>query len=129
MSPTLAPAARERRRAATRLLERALLGLTLLCLLRALGRASSGPDPPAAPLPPLVVDVARDPPWRLVHLPGIGPSRAAAIVRDRLAHGRPQRLDDLVRIPGIGPGRLAALRAAREVLVVCDGEPGASPGP
>ena len=122
MSLTPTPAARERRRAASRVLERALLALCVLCLLRAFGRSFSGPDPPPAPPPPLLVDVARDPPWRLVYLPGIGRSRARAIVRDRATNGAPLRLDDLLRVPGIGPARLAALRSAREVRVVCGGE-------
>lgn len=134
MSLTLALAARERHRASARLLERALLALVLLCLLEsfvdAFGRAVAGPDPPpqrpfqvslpgaTGPPPPLVVDVARDPPWRLVYLPGIGPSRAAAIVRDRAARGPPRVLDDLLRVPGIGPQRLALLKTARDVRVI-----------
>lgn len=44
-------------------------------------------------------------------LPGIGKSRARAIVEQRERVGRFRRLEDLLRVKGIGPKRLAALRA------------------
>ena len=44
-------------------------------------------------------------------LPGIGKSRARAIVEQRERVGRFRRLEDLLRVKGIGPRRLAALRA------------------
>ncbi len=40
----------------------------------------------------------------LRRLPGVGPSRAAAILRDRSAHGRFRSSRDLTRVPGIGEG-------------------------
>lgn len=43
-------------------------------------------------------------------LPGIGPSRAQEIVREREAHGPYRSVDDLQRIKGLGAARIAALR-------------------
>ena len=43
-------------------------------------------------------------------LPGIGPSLALRIVRDRLAQGAFGAVDDLLRVRGIGPATLAKLR-------------------
>lgn len=43
-------------------------------------------------------------------LPGVGPARAASIVRYREAHGPFLSVDSLVRVPGIGPAALARLR-------------------
>ena len=47
----------------------------------------------------------------LRQLPGIGKSRAHAIVEQRERVGRFRRLEDLLRVKGIGPKRLAALRS------------------
>lgn len=46
----------------------------------------------------------------LAHLPGIGPTRARAIVADRKANGPYRSLEDLRRVPGIGAGTLERLR-------------------
>lgn len=43
-------------------------------------------------------------------LPGIGPSRAAAIIADRQANGPFRSIDDLERVRGIGPGIVNGLR-------------------
>lgn len=43
-------------------------------------------------------------------LPGVGPSRAAAIVHYRERHGPFLSVESLVRVPGIGPAALARLR-------------------
>ena len=43
-------------------------------------------------------------------LPGVGPATAAAIVRDREAHGPFRSVDDLGRVRGIGPAKLEQLR-------------------
>ena len=48
-------------------------------------------------------------------LPGIGPSKAGAIIAYRSAHGPFKRVDDLVEVKGIGPKTLAKLRP----LVTC----------
>ena len=121
MEPALPPAARERRRAAVRLLERALLLVLLWRLGTGLGEALAPTPRACGPPPPLRIDLALDPAWRLRHLPGIGPVRAAAIVREREARGPPRRLEDLLRIPGIGAGRLDALRDAWDAEVLLGG--------
>lgn len=127
MALTLPPAARERRRASVALLERALLFLILWRVGAALGEALAPAPRATGPPPPLRIDLAHDPAWRLEHLPGIGPARAKAIVREREARGPPRHLEDLLRIQGIGAGRLEALRAARDVHVLLDGAPVAVP--
>lgn len=43
-------------------------------------------------------------------LPGIGPSKAAAIVQYRTEYGPFTSVDDLDNVPGIGPSTLASLR-------------------
>ena len=43
-------------------------------------------------------------------LPGIGPSRAAAILADRQANGPFRSIDDLERVRGIGPAIVSGLR-------------------
>ncbi len=45
----------------------------------------------------------------LRRLPGIGPSKAAAIVRDRREHGPFRTLEELERIPGLGPKTVSRL--------------------
>ncbi len=92
--------------------------------------ASAQPSPPASPAPALprrkkapipaivpglwngeetgpdaavaAVDINRAGIEELVRLPGVGPARAAAIVRDRETHGRFNGIYDLTRVPGIG---------------------------
>jgi comEA protein len=44
-------------------------------------------------------------------LPGIGPSKAGAIISYRLANGPFLRIDDLVNVKGIGPKTLESLRS------------------
>lgn len=43
-------------------------------------------------------------------LPGIGPSRAAAIVEDRTSRGRFLTVEDLARVSGIGPVTVEGVR-------------------
>ena len=93
----------------------------LLALAAALTLARVGlPPPPRAPpseaLPPaaqdagpLRVDPNRDPPQRLVALPGVGPRTAARIVEAR-ARSPFRSPEDLRRVRGIGPRTLARLR-------------------
>ena len=73
------------------------------------------PGPPPAPPPPLAVDVESDPQARLELLPGIGPTRAAAILRERETGGPFGTVDGLTRVHGIGPVTVRRIRAAREV--------------
>ena len=49
-------------------------------------------------------------PAQLMLVPGIGPSKAAAIVGWREGHGPFGRLEDLDAVPGIGPATIASLR-------------------
>lgn len=68
--------------------------------------------PPLAAITPdgkIVLNLATE--AELRRLPGIGKSRARAIVEHRERLGRFRRLEDLLRVKGIGPRRLAALRA------------------
>lgn len=46
----------------------------------------------------------------LAELPGIGPSRAQAIIEDREANGDYESADDLTRVSGIGPATVAKLK-------------------
>jgi hypothetical protein len=69
---------------------------------------------PARLLFGLKLDVNRADPISLQSLPGIGPSRADAIVRARCE--RPfERLDDLQRVHGIGPKTVWALAGEADV--------------
>ena len=123
MDAVLSPAARERRRASVRLLERLLLVALLWRLGGALGEALAPGPSACGPPPRLRVDLAHDPAWRLEHLPGIGPARARAIVGERERLGPPRRLEDLAQVPGLGPGVLDALRSAQDVEVLLGGVP------
>lgn len=72
------------------------------------------PAPPAAGprWASLPVDVATDGPSRLRLLPGIGPSRLRAILRDRATSGPVPTVEALDRVPGLGPRTVDALRRA-----------------
>ncbi len=65
------------------------------------GRETEGPQ---------LVDINRAEAWLLEALPGIGPTRAAAIVEYRSRHGPFRSIDDLASVPGIGPSVLEAIR-------------------
>ena len=54
-------------------------------------------------------------------LPGIGPSKAAAIVQYRTDHGAFTSVDQLDDVPGIGPSTMANLR---DLVTVGKGKPG-----
>lgn len=56
------------------------------------------------------VDLNSATPSELETLPGIGPSKAAAIVQYRADHGPFESVDELDNVTGIGPATLAALR-------------------
>jgi hypothetical protein len=61
---------------------------------------------------PIPVDLAHDPPWRLRLLPGVGPARAAAIVRDRETNGPLPSVEALTRVPGFGERSVSVLAGA-----------------
>jgi competence ComEA-like helix-hairpin-helix protein len=68
---------------------------------------TSAPPPHCLPAP---LDVNTASLTELDALPGVGPSRAAAILQYREQHGRFASADDLARVPGIGPAAVARLR-------------------
>ncbi len=47
----------------------------------------------------------------LDRLPGVGPSRALLIVRERQENGPYRSIDDLARVPGIGPASVERMRS------------------
>ncbi len=57
-----------------------------------------------------LVDLNRAGPEELARLPGIGPTRAAAIVAWRGRHGPFRAVEELVGVPGIGPKTVEGLR-------------------
>jgi competence protein ComEA len=68
---------------------------------------------------------------QLQTLPGIGPSKAAAIVEYRSANGAFAKLDDLLAVRGIGPATLDNLRdlvvVGPRLVVTPDAAPGVAP--
>ncbi len=81
----------------------ALLGVCLVALM--LGLAPLGAM--AQEVEPINVNTAGA--ELLAELPGIGPSKAAAIVEDREANGPYESAEDLTRVSGIGDGTVANL--------------------
>ena len=75
------------------------------------GTPSTSPPPsqPAQAVPPLDLNSATA--SDLDGLPGIGPSRAAAIVQYREQHGRFTTVDDLEQVRGLGRAAIARVRA------------------
>jgi competence protein ComEA len=66
------------------------------------------PLPPRDPAAPLALNSATA--RQLDSLPGIGPARAAAIIRDREKRGPFPSVEALERVPGINPALVARLR-------------------
>ncbi|HEX3235745.1 MAG TPA: helix-hairpin-helix domain-containing protein [Gemmatimonadales bacterium] len=62
-----------------------------------------------------MVDLNAGGPAELEGLPGVGPARAAAIVRYREIHGRFGSVEELGGVPGIGPAALARLQGRVKV--------------
>jgi competence protein ComEA len=83
--------------------------LTTFFLARLVLRgAAPEPDRPFART--VRVDVNRATIPELMALPGMGRTRAAAVVLHRVRHGPFRRLDDLTAVDGIGPITLERLR-------------------
>ncbi|MCE9680932.1 ComEA family DNA-binding protein [Halomonas alkalisoli] len=80
----------------------AAIGL-ILCVLLALSSAAQAQE-----LAPINVNTADA--ELLAELPGIGPSRAEAIIEEREANGGFESADDLTRVSGIGPATVEAFR-------------------
>jgi len=111
------PTATLRRRRVAFLLEILVFALLSLRGAARLPRALGAGEPPAPVTPPapLVVDLESDPSTRLELLPGIGPTRAAAIVSERDRGGPFGSADELQRVHGIGPVTVRRIQDAREV--------------
>lgn len=56
------------------------------------------------------IDLNRATAGELEALPGIGPAKAAALIRWRERYGRFRKLEDVLAVPGIGPATLERLR-------------------
>jgi competence protein ComEA len=69
--------------------------------------ASEGKAPPAAKAGAININAADA--GGLQSLPGIGPSKAAAIVADRTANGPFTSCSDLQRVRGVGPATVAGI--------------------
>lgn len=71
-------------------------------------------EPENPPVPKLeagmTLDINTASAEQLQLLPGIGPSRAAAIVEDRVSRGRFRTVEDLARVSGIGPVTVEGVR-------------------
>lgn len=72
------------------------------------GQAESGREAGAGGT---ALDLNRAAPEQLQALPGIGPTRARAIVRWREENGRYRNFQDLLEVPGIGPAMVSKLRS------------------
>ena len=75
--------------------------------------AGTGTAPPAAQEPATSEDtrinINKAGPAELVQLPGIGPTRAQAIVEERQKR-RFRRIEDILRVPGIGRKTFGRIR-------------------
>lgn len=72
---------------------------------------SAPPGPPAGA--PVDLNLATE--AELLRLPGIGPTRARAIVAYRQSRGSFASVEELVRVPGVGPATLARLAGLVQV--------------
>lgn len=70
-----------------------------------IGVASNGVAQDIAP-----INVNSADPELLDELPGVGPSRAEAIIEEREANGDFESADDLTRVSGIGPATVDRMR-------------------
>jgi competence protein ComEA len=85
--------------------------LVLGLLVRTFASALLGPGtPPAIAIQPHVVDVNSAGVHELCALPGIGITRAEAIVLERIRRGAFRGLQDMGRVDGLGQTTLDALR-------------------
>jgi competence protein ComEA len=66
--------------------------------------------------PPQKIDINRAEPWLLEALPGIGETRAQAIVDYRNKNGPFRRIEDLLQVKGIGEGTFEKIRDYVTVL-------------
>ncbi|MBX3462167.1 MAG: helix-hairpin-helix domain-containing protein [Planctomycetes bacterium] len=97
-----------------------VLGLSIRAFARGLVGDRRGPE---VTLQPVVVDLNAASVAELSLLPGIGRTRAEAIVLDRVRHGPFPSVEDLARVDGIGAKTVEALRE----FVACGADPLATP--
>jgi len=67
------------------------------------------PPEPTVVISPCRIDINRASAAELQVLPSVGPSRAEALVLDRVRNGQFRGLDDLQRVHGFGPETVAGL--------------------
>jgi competence protein ComEA len=67
-------------------------------------------EPKPTPAAGMMIDVNTASAAQLELLPGIGPSRAAAIIESRNAQGPFRTVEDLARVHGIGPATVEGVR-------------------
>jgi competence protein ComEA len=101
-------------------MQRLLLCVMALCALQ-VGQASAtgGGEGPPQQGPPSVqqdtrININQAGPEALVQLPGIGPSRAQAIIAEREKR-RFRRIEDIMRVPGIGRKTFGRIRLSIRV--------------
>lgn len=83
--------------------------MTLCCLFSMVARGVRGaPTIPFAESMRVDINSASIP--ELMTLPGMGRTRAAAVVLHRVRGGKFSTVDDLVEVDGIGPQTLAGMR-------------------
>jgi competence ComEA-like helix-hairpin-helix protein len=75
------------------------------------GSARAIPPPAAGADPVAATDLNSASSSELEALPGIGPSKAAAILQYRQQHGPFTSVDQLDRVPGFGPAAVSRLRS------------------
>lgn len=67
-------------------------------------------EPKPMPVAGMMIDVNTASADQLQLLPGIGPSRAAAIIESRNTQGPFRTVEDLARVRGIGPATVEGVR-------------------
>ncbi len=99
--------------------------VTLLLAIRAFadGVLRAGRDKASTGAEPVLIDINRATIGELQALPGIGPSRAEAIVLHRVRHGPFLDLAAMGLVDGIGADTLAALREFA-IASPCSQKPG-----
>jgi comEA protein len=90
----------------------AVRALALVLLLSTPAFAAGTDSAARAPAPLTgVVNVNSATAEELSLLPGVGPSKAAAIIRYRTEHGAFKRVEDLAQVKGIGEKQVEKLRS------------------
>jgi competence protein ComEA len=67
------------------------------------------PTPPEGTRPAVPLNLNTATITQLDSLPGVGPTKAAAILQYRQEHGPFNSVDELARVPGFGPAAISRL--------------------